>query len=271
MKWQHLLIWCTPVMAMVAFLGGIAIPTGESAFYPPSRKAARPTQNLSPKKLPNQQSVEQIQQLAQAITVKVLSKEVLGSGILIKQEAQIYTVLTNAHVLRVGSPPYRIQTSDGRIYLAEVLKDVRFQDNDLALLQFVSNGDTYTVAKVGVSSTLSQGDEVFAAGFPFAVTTSQEKGFVFTTGQFLRVLDKALVGGYQIGYTNDIQKGMSGGPLLNRHGEVVGVNGKHAYPLWDAPEMYKDGSTADRSLQELITRASWAVPMETVANVAPFH
>ncbi|WP_442949135.1 hypothetical protein [Nostoc sp.] len=62
-----------------------------------------------------QTSTEKLRLLAQAITVKVISKEFLGSGILLRKQDSIYTVLTNAHVLRADDAPYRIQTPDGQI------------------------------------------------------------------------------------------------------------------------------------------------------------
>ncbi|MFQ4141201.1 tetratricopeptide repeat protein [Chlorogloeopsis sp. ULAP02] len=58
-------------------------------------------------------STEQLRLKAQAITVKVMSDEFLGSGILLKKNNSIYTIVTNAHVLRSGNSPYWIQTPDG--------------------------------------------------------------------------------------------------------------------------------------------------------------
>jgi S1-C subfamily serine protease len=181
-----------------------------------------------------QLSIKQLEKQGQAITVKVISKDILGSGILLKRQGYFYTVLTNAHVLRADNPPYRIQTNDNRIWLADV------------------------------RSSPAVGDEVFAAGFPSVEEETEKKGFVLTTGKISLTLYKALEGGYQFGYTNDIEKGMSGGPLLNRRGEVVGVNGMHAYPLWDMPSVFVDGSEADTALHQKITHLSWAVPIETV-------
>jgi hypothetical protein len=81
------------------------------------------------------------------------------------------------------------------------------------------------------------------------------------------LLAKALEGGYQVGYTNRLEKGMSGGALLNKRGEVVGVNGMHAYPLWDAPSVFVDGTQAEEKLRQQITRLSWAVLMYKVVSM----
>ncbi|MBD2775760.1 S1 family peptidase [Iningainema tapete] len=221
-----------------------------------------------PKPPLNQFSVEQIQQQAQAITVKVMSSDVLGSGIILQRQGSVYTVLTNAHVLRAGNPPYRIQTSDRHIWQnVETNASTSLHKNDLAILQFRSTGKVYLVASLGSSPVV--GMEVFAGGFPTTEEVSGEKGFVFNTGKVSLVLPKALEGGYQVGYTNNIQKGMSGGPLLNRQGKVVGVNGMHANPIWDAPSVFADGSEAAPALHQKITRLSWAVPIDTVRTLLP--
>lgn len=225
-------------------------------------------------------SQQQLQSSAAAIAVKLLSSAgVLGSGVLIKKQGAVYTVVTNAHVLRAGEPPYRLQTWDGHIYSASLLQNNRFKQNDLALLQFRSPHKTYTVALLSSSFNLSIGQDVFAAGYAFAddefrlsQTRRKQNGlkeFVFKSGKVSLMLNKPLEGGYQVGYTNQIEKGMSGGPLLNRWGEVVGINGKHAYPLWDAPSVFQDGSHACSALHKLINRTSWAVPIESLVQLAP--
>ncbi|MEA5602259.1 serine protease [Nostoc sp. UHCC 0252] len=209
----------------------------------------------------------QIFQNAQSITVKVLSTEFLGSGIILWKKSAVYTVLTNAHVLQAGDRPYRIQTPDGNIYAANVSQNLNFGENDLALLQFQSPSTIYAVASL--ASSPKQGNEVFVAGFPATEEGFQNQSLAFTTGKISLILPKPLEGGYQLGYTNDLKKGMSGGPLLNCQGKVVGVNGMQAYPLWDAPSVFQDGSKADEQLHQMIIRLSWAVPMEKLVQMTP--
>ena len=218
---------------------------------------------------------EQLINIAEAITVKVFSANSWGSGILIQQEGQTYTVITNQHVLNSSDPPYRVQTADGRLYQASPLEGDRFLGNDLALLQF-STSTTYSVARLKSSATLSPGEPMFAAGFPAygdmtstPLTALTELGLVLTTGEVSLLGDRPLERGYRIGYTNFIQKGMSGGPLLNQRGEVVGINGMHAYPLWGDPYIYSDGSRPTPQLRDRMFHLAFAIPIETAAELAP--
>lgn len=219
--------------------------------------------------LPSQLSTEQLRQLAESITVKVLSGESWGSGILIHKQGPIYTVLTNQHVLAQGNAnSYRVQTPDGKTYRADLVGNVRFDGNDLGLIAFRSH-KAYAIASLGETSTPAVGDRVFAAGFPFDSDLPKPREFVFTIGIISLFSDKAFAGGYQIGYTNQIEKGMSGGPLLDRQGKVVGINGIHAYPLWGNPYIFADGSEASEVMQEQMSQFSWAIPVQTFLQIAP--
>jgi S1-C subfamily serine protease len=209
-----------------------------------------------------QLTVAQIKKEARAIAVKVLSGYGVGSGILIKKQGQTYTILTNNHVLAVGES-HRIQTPDGKIYQGELLRNRSFDGNDLVLLQFRSTRE-YSVARL-VSSPVEVGDKVFATGFP-GQEGSEKRGFEFLLGTVSFLSPKALVGGYQIGYSNPVEKGMSGGPLLNSRAEVVGINGMHAYPLWGDPYVFKDGSKPNLP-RDLMIESSWAIPIETFVQL----
>lgn len=223
-------------------------------------------QVLAQQSLP-QLSSAKIKQIAQSISVKVTSGEYGGSGILIKKEANIYTVLTNQHVLEPGKP-IKIQTPDGKNYSANLVKGINFQGKDLALLQFSANIN-YSVASLGNLSTVAVNEPIYAAGFPFGTNSSQSGGFVFKSGQVLLLSEQAFREGYQIGYSNEIEKGMSGGPILNRRGQVVGINGIHSFPLWGDPYVYENGTKPSAALRDLMSRYSWGIPIQTFARLAP--
>lgn len=217
----------------------------------------------------NQLSVKEINELAKKVTVKVSSANTWGSGILVNRQGSVYTVLTNSHVLLAQKPNYKIQTYDGKIYSALLHKKIDFKDYDLGVVQFQSTQKIYQIATLGSSSTLSEGDHVFAAGFSMKLEEFAYQEFIFTTGEASLLLDKALNLGYQIGSTNDIISGMSGGPLLNHQGQVIGINGIHKYPIWGDPYIFIDGSRPDSDLQKKMIHFSWAIPIDSFREFAP--
>lgn len=227
------------------------------------------TNSSLPQKLSND-----IDRLAAKISVKILDRNFLGSGFLIRQTGNKYFVVTNQHVLRAGQAPYKIEAPDGRVYRAKVVPNLVATDYqyDLAVLSF--EADTiYSTARIGSSLFLEVGEPIFAAGFPQRESSeppgAKSSELALKSGRVAIILDRALTEGYQIGYTNDVKKGMSGGPVLNSRGEVIAINGKHAYPLWEAPEVYQDGSEPCPALQELITRNSLAIPIEKSIELTP--
>ena len=228
-----------------------------------------------------QKQIARVDRVASAISVRILDRDFLGSGFIVQHSDGDYIVITNQHVLRAGEAPYKIKTVDAKTYAAEVITDMDNADYqyDLAILKFTAD-TPYTTATIGSSSNLDVGDRVFATGFPyqesgssrtpdlFSESQAASRALALKQGRIAIVLDRALEEGYQIGYTNDVKKGMSGGALLNDRGEVIGVNGKHAYPLWESPEIYQDGSEPCPALQELITRSSLAIPIEKSIEIA---
>lgn len=211
-------------------------------------------------------NIDELKILARRITVKIYSGNTSGSGIIIKKENDSYVVVTNDHVLSRGNNDYRIQTEDNEIYPATVIPNPRFNNYDLGLLKFTTEKE-YQVATLGNSNNLQKGDLVIATGFPFTADSNIDNGFNFTQGFVTLIPNKSLENGYQIGYTNFIQKGMSGGPVLNQKGEVVAINGMHAYPLWGDPYIYQDGDQPSPEEKEVMTRSSWAIPINTLSRL----
>ncbi len=222
---------------------------------------------------------QKLQHQLRSISIKILAHgETIGSGVLFDCQQQVYTAITNAHVIQAASAPFQIQTPDGQIYAAALIAPPTGKNRDLSILRFQSHNHRYTIAKVATVSP-KIADRVWSAGFPLPsgaypldpaptspVQAAQALNIV--SGQITQILPIAITGGYSIGSDHPIRKGMSGGPLINQSGEVVGINGVHANPLWDIPVVLEDGSTVSQTLQEQINNSSWAIPIEFVKDYA---
>lgn len=213
---------------------------------------------------------EKIKTYAQKITVKVLSGENSGSGILINQQKNTYQVVTNDHVLLFGNQnqSYKIITSDSKIYQAKVVKKLNFQNYDLGVLEFQSQNN-YEVVSLSELPIPAIDEVVYAAGFPYESDNFSHNNFTFSSGRVDLISDLSFRGGYQIGYSNDIKKGMSGGPLFNIKGEIIGINGRHKYPAWGNPYIFENGSIASPQQKEEMSQSSWAIPIKTFLQLAP--
>ncbi|MFY7800231.1 MAG: S1 family peptidase [Dolichospermum sp.] len=220
-------------------------------------------------------------EIANQVTVRILTKFGSGSGVVIKHEGQTYTVLTNNHVV-VDSPEdgYEILTTDGNIYLAEQVNCVNGKNLDLALVKFTSTED-YQVVALPKSKVISEGETVYASGFPAwhfvfqgkKLTKMEEtrnwgvKAFQLKTGTIKMQLDKTLPGGYQLGSTNDVFQGMSGGPTLNQQGELIGINGLLKYPFQGIKAFtFTDGTIPKKEDYLQMESLSWAIPIDNVLD-----
>ncbi|WP_448574048.1 S1 family peptidase [Trichothermofontia sp.] len=180
-------------------------------------------------------------QLAERISVQVMAgeptRQTIGSAIVIRRQGSVYGVLTNAHVLRADPGPYWVQTYDGQVYPAQPIEDIAFKGNDLAVLAFASPQVAYPVGPLGRGGQI--GEVVYAAGFPIAFDSEEAPKFTWQRGQISLLLPKPLAGGYQLGYTNPVTSGMSGGPVLNAQGQLIAINGMRAEALWGDPYVQK--------------------------------
>ncbi|WP_309738890.1 serine protease [Chamaesiphon sp. OTE_20_metabat_361] len=217
-----------------------------------------------------------LQQHLRAISIKVLAHgEHIGSGVLLARQQQVYTAITNAHVIQATNAPFQLQTHDGQVYAAALVTPPSGQNRDLSILRFQSHDRTYTTAKLATASPRI-GDRIWSAGFPSengdpvedrqSGATKVNLGLHIINAQIVQILPIAIAGGYSIGFDGSIRKGMSGGPSIDRSGELIGINGVHAHPLWNTPEMLENGTIASEALQQQINDYSWAIPIEFVKS-----
>ena len=76
-------------------------------------------------------------------------------------------------------------------------------------------------------------------------------------------------GGYRLGYDNAIEKGMSGGPVLNNRCELIAFNGRDAYPVFGDAFVFEDGSRLSENDKNKMMAVSWGVGVPVLAKLAP--
>jgi len=137
-----------------------------------------------------------------------------GSGFIIDTEGHI---LTNYHVVG-DSSQLEVTLHNKKTYKATVIG--RDRPHDLAVIQI--NAPNVVPAVLGESKNLQVGQKVFAIGNPFGLAGTMTRGIISS----LRPI-RSPEGAYieeAIQTDAAINPGNSGGPLLNSHGEVVGIN-----------------------------------------------
>ncbi len=147
------------------------------------------------------------------------SDRAIGSGIIYDLGGHI---ITNNHVVE-DYQKIRVVFHDGESYSATVSGTDRFAD--LAVIKVDADPRTFHPLPLGDSSKLRIGDEVIAIGSPFGLSETMTSGIVSQLG---RVLNPPNIESFSIPNViqtdTAINPGNSGGPLLNNHGEVIGIN-----------------------------------------------
>jgi tetratricopeptide (TPR) repeat protein len=169
-------------------------------------------------------STDEVGRIAKSITVLIDSKNP-GSGIIIKREGNVYTVLTARHVFKEPEAKYEIVTPDGKRYLLNYSSVKKLPNVDLAVVEFTSS-QTYSVAKIGNSDLATEGKAAYVAGFPKPSGAINRSIYIFIDGRITANASQPLEDGYALVYSNNTLPGMSGGPVLNESGELVGIHGK---------------------------------------------
>jgi S1-C subfamily serine protease len=142
------------------------------------------------------------------------SQEGQGSGFVIDKAGHI---LTNYHVI-ADAQKVEVTLHDHKKYSATIVGTDRA--HDLAVLQIKAT-DLHPIV-LGDSSNLQVGQKVYAIGNPFGLAGTLTQGIVSSIRQVQEPNGTLIEEAIQTDAA--INPGNSGGPLLNWHGEVIGIN-----------------------------------------------
>ena len=140
----------------------------------------------------------------------------LGSGVIISPDGYI---VTNNHVVD-GATDIRVTLSDRRTFSARLIGADPL--TDLAVIKI--NGSNLESLPLGDSTSLRPGQTVLAFGNPLGFRFSVTRGIVSALNRPNPDLSNRRKPGEFIQTDAAINPGNSGGPLVNAHGEVIGIN-----------------------------------------------
>jgi serine protease Do len=140
----------------------------------------------------------------------------IGSGVIISPDGYI---ITNNHVVD-SATDIKVTLSDRRILSAKLIGNDPL--TDLAVIKI--EGSNFPNIPLGDSSKLQPGQTVLAFGNPFGFRFTVTRGIVSALNRPNPYNDDPRKPGQYIQTDAAINPGNSGGPLVNAHGEVVGIN-----------------------------------------------
>ncbi len=174
-----------------------------------------------------------INKIAEEITV-IIDGQYPGSGVIIDRAGRTYTVLTAYHVVETEDE-YTIITGDGKEYPVNYETVVPMPGVDLAVIQFLSSED-YKVAELGDSDRMTIASSVYIGGFPKPGREITQVTYQFTSGE----ITAGLI------YDNFTRAGMSGGPVLDENGRLVGIHGRAETDAQEAGDESQQGGAPDK-------------------------
>jgi S1-C subfamily serine protease len=166
-----------------------------------------------------------------------------GSGFVIDPRGYI---LTNFHVVE-GAQSIEVVLGDQTHFPAKFIG--ADQRNDVALLKIDPKAKHLVALSLGDSGKLQVGQKVLAIGNPFGFQSTLTTGVVSALGRTVQTSQTTFID-EAIQTDAAINRGNSGGPLINSHGEVIGINSAIYTP---------SGTTAG---------IGFAIPINTAKNIA---
>jgi S1-C subfamily serine protease len=228
----------TVLTVALAVAAGVALGAAAGGYIPSllsSQNSSLPSQTYAPPQQPGRtetQTPQDTSGVAAKIdpalvdittTLGFQQAQAAGTGIVLSATG---LVLTNNHVINGATKISAVDIGNGQTYQADVVGYDR--SHDVAVIQ-LQNASGLTVAPIGSSADVAQGDSIVAIGNAGGVggAPSVAPGTVTALQQAITAssedgTSEQLTGLIQV--AADVQPGDSGGPLVSADGKVVGMD-----------------------------------------------
>jgi S1-C subfamily serine protease len=170
----------------------------------------------------------------------------VGTGVVVNGAGDILTAL---HVVKEARL-IEVHFSDGSHSVAEIISAE--PENDIAVLHPTQPPGLIVPAILGNPGGMRVGDEAFAIGNPLGLVASMSAGVISGFNRSIPIGDGDLELKGLIQFDTAVNPGNSGGPLINRYGQVIGIVTALANP----------------SKQNFFVGIGFAVPIGTALSAA---
>jgi putative serine protease PepD len=161
-------------------------------------------------------AISQLYERAAPAVVEIQAGNASGTGFVIDSEGR---VVTNQHVVG-DNDTVEVSFADDQEEQGRVI--ATDPSTDLAVIEVDLSGHNVTPVTLGSSGDVEVGDPVYAIGNPFGLERSITAGIVSALDRDITAPNDFTINGV-IQTDAPVNRGNSGGPLLNAQGEVIGV------------------------------------------------
>ncbi|MCC0178728.1 serine protease, partial [Waterburya agarophytonicola K14] len=165
----------------------------------------------------------EVSTIVKEITVQIEGEDTSGTGTIIEQDGDTYTVLTCWHVANTELG-LKIVTADGETHEVTGVQNIDDGNIDLATIQFESNTD-YELAELGDSEAIIEGANAYVVGYPDPIPGIPERGYDFQDTNITRKLQTG-ENGYRLVHNTTTTGGSSGGGIFDEDGVLIGIHGR---------------------------------------------
>jgi len=200
------------------------------------------------------------QEFRKSVTVQIVNGEQRGSGLIIRDRLNRTLVATNRHV--VGDSDTVCIVMHNNKILPGIVNKTGDSTNDLAYILIPALPANSPYALPSVMTDVPNVRLIISTGY-----SASTNKFIETSGVTIPILGSIeLQSGYSLTYSNQIEKGMSGGGIFTEDGKLIGLNAIHSDPLWSSDWFEAKGSRLNDDVSRKLDSVSVGISSQLLLS-----